>query len=137
MTPPQKLQEGLIALTDVSKTYSFVPIGYVRSCYTQKFGIPRQPGLVTASEAHIELLPDYSQEAIVRGLDSFSHMWVSFVFHKTQDDGWRPTIRPPRLEGKKRLGVFATRSTHRPNPLGLSAVEIGKISRKLVESTSF
>lgn len=108
-------------------SFQFQQIGVIRSCYRQKFGIPRQPGIVTAAEGTLELLPPYNQENLVRGLDGFSHIWVHFIFHQTMDEGWRPTIRPPRLGGKQRMGVFATRSTHRPNPVGMSVVELRKI----------
>jgi len=103
---------------------AFSPIGYVRSPYTDKFGIPRQPGLVTAAEARVELLPDYAREEAFKGLDGFSHIWILFVFH---DDcltaGWSPTVRPPRLRGRESVGVFASRAPYRPNPIGISAVE--------------
>ena len=102
-------------------------IGVIRSCYRQKFGIPRQPNLTSADESELELLPPFNQEATVRGLEDFSHIWIQFIFHQTLEDGWRPTIRPPKLGGKKRMGVFATRSTHRPNPLGLSVVRLKEI----------
>lgn len=104
-------------------------IGVIHSCYKQKFGIPRQPGLVTAATAELELLPPFNRREFINGLEVFSHLWVSFVFHKTQSEGWRPTIRPPRLGGKKRIGVFASRSTHRPNPVGLSVVKLEQISQ--------
>jgi len=109
-----------------SMKFQFEAIGIVHSCYTEKFGIPRQPGLVEA-EASIELLPPYNRAEAVMGLEGFSHIWVSFVFHGVKRDQWRPTVRPPRLGGNARLGVFATRSTHRPNPLGLSVIELGGI----------
>ncbi|MRI32450.1 tRNA (N6-threonylcarbamoyladenosine(37)-N6)-methyltransferase TrmO [Endozoicomonas sp. OPT23] len=121
--------------------FQFDQIGIIHSCYRQKFGIPRQPGIVTAAEAELELLPPYNQENLVRGLEGFSHIWVHFIFHQTIDEGWRPTIRPPRLGGKQRVGVFATRSTHRPNPMGLSVVRLksiesgnGKLILKLAEA---
>ncbi|MFK0572665.1 tRNA (N6-threonylcarbamoyladenosine(37)-N6)-methyltransferase TrmO [Endozoicomonas sp.] len=104
--------------------FLFKQIGIIHSCYKQKFGIPRQPGIVTAAEATLELLPPYNQENLVRGLDGFSHIWIHFIFHQTMDEGWRPTIRPPRLGGRQRMGVFATRSTHRPNPMGMSVVAL-------------
>ena len=107
-----------------SQTFQFKQIGVIHSCYRQKFGIPRQPGLVTAAEATLELLPPYNQENLVRGLDGFSHIWVHFIFHQTMAEGWRPTIRPPKLGGKRRVGVFATRSTHRPNHMGMSVVQL-------------
>lgn len=103
------------------------PIGFIRSCYRQKFGIPRQPRFTTADESELELIAPYNQEAAVRGLDGFSHIWLQFVFHQTRDEGWRPTVRPPKLGGKKRVGVFATRSTHRPNPIGLSVVRLKEV----------
>ncbi len=107
-----------------TSAFQFTQIGVIHSCYRQKFGIPRQPGIVTAAEASLELLPPYNQENLVRGLEGFSHIWVHFIFHQTMHEGWRPTIRPPRLGGRQRMGVFATRSTHRPNPIGLSVVEL-------------
>lgn len=101
----------------------FEPIGIIRSPFTDKFGIPRQPRLVEAAQARLELLPPYDREEAFAGLDGFSHVWLIFVFH---DDcltaGWRPTVRPPRLGGRAKVGVFASRAPYRPNPIGLSAV---------------
>ncbi|MDX7850627.1 tRNA (N6-threonylcarbamoyladenosine(37)-N6)-methyltransferase TrmO [Aeromonas caviae] len=99
-------------------------LGIIRSPYKEKFAIPRQPGLVSAARARLELLPPYDQPDALRGIEQFSHLWISFVFHQTMDQGWHPTVRPPRLGGNERVGVFATRSTFRPNPLGLSVVEL-------------
>ncbi len=110
--------------------FSFQPIGVIHSCFKEKFGIPRQPGLLTEARASIELLPPYDREEALRGLEDFSHIWLVFVFHQTQREQWRPTVRPPRLGGNKRLGVFATRSTHRPNPIGLSVVELEGIDKQ-------
>ena len=104
-------------------SYPFRPLGLVRSCYTGKFGIPRQPGLVTAAEARLELFAEFAREEAFAGLEGFSHLWLLFVFHDALAEGWRPTVRPPRLGGRRKVGVFASRSPHRPNPMGLSAVE--------------
>lgn len=103
-------------------------IGIVHSIFKKKFGIPRQPGIVSEASATIELLPPFNNEQFVRGLEGFSHIWVLFVFHASADEGWHSTVRPPRLGGKKRVGVFASRSPFRPNPIGLSAVELEEIS---------
>ena len=109
--------------------HTFTPIGVVRSPYREKFAIPRQPGLAQV-DASIELTPLYADPAAVKGLEQFSHLWVIFVFHAVDAPRlgeWRPQVRPPRLGGNDKLGVFATRSTHRPNPIGLSAVELLRI----------
>jgi tRNA-Thr(GGU) m(6)t(6)A37 methyltransferase TsaA len=108
--------------------FHFAPIGVVRSCFREKFGIPRQPGLASAARATLELLPPYNQPAAVRGLEGFSHLWLVFAFHGIPAGRWQPTVRPPRLGGNRRLGVFATRSTFRPNPIGLSAVKLERIA---------
>lgn len=105
------------------QTFQFETIGIVHSPYREKFGIPRQPGLVDA-EATLELLPPYNRPEAVKGLEGFSHIWVSFVFHGVKRSEWKPTVRPPRLGGNERVGVFASRSTHRPNPIGLSVVAL-------------
>ena len=108
--------------------YSFKPIGIVHSCFTDKFGVPRQPHLVPAATGHIELLPPYAREEAVRGLDEFSHIWVLFVFHMAKRDQWKPTVRPPRLGGNRRVGVFASRSPERANPIGLSLLKLDEIT---------
>lgn len=108
--------------------FSLVPIGIIHSCYPEKFGIPRQSGLVTSSSGRLELLPPWNREEMVRGLEAFSHIWIHFLFHEAMAEGWRPTVRPPWLGGQKRVGVFASRSPHRPNFLGLSVVRLTGIS---------
>ena len=105
-------------------TYSFDPVAIIHSPYKEKFGIPRQPSLAPAARLTIELLPPYNQPDSVRGLAEFSHIWITFVFHQTMHKSWQALVRPPRLGGNTRVGVFATRSTHRPNPIGLSLVEL-------------
>ncbi|WP_392565789.1 tRNA (N6-threonylcarbamoyladenosine(37)-N6)-methyltransferase TrmO [Utexia brackfieldae] len=108
-------------------TYSLDPIGIIRSPYKEKFAIPRQPNLAPAGSGEIQLLAPYNKAEMVRGLEQFSHLWILFIFNQTQAQGWRPTVRPPRLGGNERIGVFASRSTFRPNPIGLSLVELKEI----------
>ncbi|MDF7675200.1 tRNA (N6-threonylcarbamoyladenosine(37)-N6)-methyltransferase TrmO [Neisseriaceae bacterium ESL0693] len=102
------------------------PIGYVHSPYKQKFGVARQPGLVPAALARIELLPQFDADCI-RGLTDYDFVWVQFVFHAAVESGWQKLIRPPKLGGKEKKGVFATRSPHRPNHLGLSLLKLERI----------
>lgn len=111
-----------------TKRFTVEPIGIIRSCFTEKFGIPRQPGLVKHAVATLEFVKPFNREEMVRGLESFSHLWVQFLFHDTVAEGWKPTVRPPWLGGKKRVGVFATRSPHRPNHLGLSVVRLENVT---------
>ena len=105
-------------------SYHFQPVAVVRSCFKTKFGIPRQPGLISEARGSIELLPPYNQPNAVRGLEDFSHIWVLFVFHDALREGWKATVRPPRLGGDKRVGVFASRSPFRPCPIGLSVLTL-------------
>lgn len=109
--------------------YNFTSIGTIHSCYKEKFSIPRQPALV-ASPATIEINTEYSTDEAFRELESFSHIWVIFVFHGVINQKWKLTVRPPRLGGNRRVGVFASRSMFRPNPIGLSVVELNNIERK-------
>ena len=106
----------------------FTPIGVIHSCFGEKFGIPRQAGLAPAARATLELSPPYAMPEAVRGLEEFSHLWLIFVFHGIPSGQWQPTVRPPRLGGHQRMGVFATRSPFRPNPMGLSAVRLERIA---------
>ena len=107
--------------------YQFSPIGVIRSCYKEKFGIPRQPGIVPDAVMTLELTSPYDRPEALAELEGFSHIWVIFVFHEAMREQWRPTVRPPRLGGNKRIGVFASRAPFRPNPIGLSVVELEKI----------
>ncbi len=102
--------------------YKVEPIGLIHSCYKEKFGIPRQPGLVKSAKGSIEMLPPCDREEMFKELDTFSHIWLQFLFHEAVSDRWRPTVRPPWLGGQKRVGLFASRTPHRPNFLGLSVV---------------
>ncbi|WP_459176475.1 tRNA (N6-threonylcarbamoyladenosine(37)-N6)-methyltransferase TrmO [Ewingella americana] len=108
-------------------SFSFAQIGTIHSPYKEKFAVPRQPGLIEDGGGELHLHSPYNQPEAVRGLEEFSHIWVMFIFHQTMDGGWRPTVRPPRLGGNTRTGVFATRSTFRPNPLGMSLIELKDI----------
>lgn len=99
------------------------PIGFIRSPFKQKFAIPRQPGLVREIRGEVELQGDYADPNCLRGIEQFSHLWLLFRFHETADKGWSPTVQPPRLGGRERVGVFASRSTFRPNSIGMSVVE--------------
>ena len=109
--------------------FSFKPIGYIRSCFAEKFGIPRQPGLVPDATAVIEIGRSFQNHAAFRSLETFSHIWVLFVFHQCLQKRSNATVRPPRLGGNRRVGVFASRSGFRPNPIGQSAVELVSIRK--------
>lgn len=100
------------------------PIGRIRSGFDAKFGTPRQPGLVPSARADLILEPPYDALEALRGLEAYSHVWVLFWFDRSAGQGWSPTVRPPRLGGNARTGVFATRSPFRPNPIGLSVIEL-------------
>jgi len=104
--------------------FNLQPIGIIRTPYREKFIVPRQPGLVTSISAELVLSPPFNRPETVRDLDQFSHLWLIFLFHQTIEQGWQPTVRPPRLGGNQRVGVFASRSPFRPNPIGISAVEL-------------
>lgn len=102
--------------------FTFPAIGIVHSCFKEKFGIPRQPGLAPLASADIELLPPYDDRSAFDGLEGCTHLWIQFVFHANKREEWKPKVKPPRLGGNKSLGVFATRSPTRPAPIGLSVV---------------
>ncbi|AOF53482.1 tRNA (N6-threonylcarbamoyladenosine(37)-N6)-methyltransferase TrmO [Rodentibacter caecimuris] len=103
------------------------PIAIIHSPYKEKFSVPRQPDLVQDGVGIVELLPPYNSPEAVRGLEKFSHLWLIFQFDQIPQGKWQPTVRPPRLGGNQRVGVFASRATHRPNPLGLSKVVLRKV----------
>lgn len=100
------------------------PIGIVHSCFGGKFGVPRQPGLCPSAWGRLVFHEAYRSPEAIRGIEGFSHLWLIFGFHETAEQGWKPTVRPPRLGGNRRVGVFASRSTFRPNGLGLSLVRL-------------
>lgn len=99
-------------------------IARMRSDFDQKFGIPRQSGLVDELRGQIIFEPEFRNPDALRGLEGFSHLWLVWEFSKARREDWSPTVRPPRLGGNQRLGVFATRSPFRPNPIGLSCVRL-------------
>ena len=104
-------------------------IAHIRTDLPEKFGVPRQSGLVPQLQGTIVFEPDYRNPDALRGLEGFSHLWLIFRFHRAEREGWSPTVRPPRLGGNRRMGVFATRSPFRPNNLGLSCVKLEGVSR--------
>ena len=99
-------------------------IAKIRNDFKEKFGIPRQSGIAEEIESYIVFEPEYRNPEALRGIEGYSHLWLIFEFSKAKRDGWSPTVRPPRLGGNTRLGVFATRSPFRPNNLGLSSVRL-------------
>ena len=109
-------------------------IARIYTDFKEKFGIPRQSGLVN-THGKIVFEPKYRDEAALRGLDGYSHIWLIWCFSEAERDGWSPTVRPPRLGGNKRVGVFATRSPFRPNPIGLSSVKLVGIEKTKNEGT--
>lgn len=108
-------------------SHTVSPIGHVRSCFKEKFAIPRQPQLAPAATGVLELLPPFDTGDAVEGLEQVTHVWLLFLFHQALEDKPRLKVRPPRLGGNRSLGVFATRATHRPNGIGLSVVKLEKV----------
>lgn len=109
-------------------------IGRIESCFGSKFAAPRQPGLCPSAWGRLVFEGAFRSAEALRGIEGFSHLWVIFGFHETSDRGWHPTVRPPRLGGNQRVGVFASRSTFRPNGLGLSLVRLEGIETGLDDS---
>lgn len=115
---------------DLSGAWTLEPIGWFESPFHEKFGIPRQSGMVQGARGFIRLRDhDFLAQAL-KGLESFSHLWALWIFHEHDARDWKPSIRPPRLGGAKRVGVLASRSPHRPNPIGMSALKILSIDPK-------
>ncbi|MBD8515011.1 tRNA (N6-threonylcarbamoyladenosine(37)-N6)-methyltransferase TrmO [Photobacterium sp. CAU 1568] len=105
-------------------TFQIEPIGVIHSPYKEKFAVPRQPGLVPSARATLVLCGDANTPESIRGIEQFSHLWLLFLFDQNLAAGWRPTVRPPRLGGNDRIGVFASRATFRPNGIGMSAIKL-------------
>ncbi|SET33007.1 tRNA (N6-threonylcarbamoyladenosine(37)-N6)-methyltransferase TrmO [Thalassotalea agarivorans] len=110
-------------------SFHYKAVGVVESPYKEKFAIPRQPGLAKHAFGSILLSPEFTQDA-VRDLSAFSHIWVLFHFHENDDKGWKALVRPPRLGGNAKAGVFATRSTYRPNGIGMSVLPLSGVTMK-------
>lgn len=115
--------DGTVSL----EPFLFHPIATIRSCYPERFGIPRQAGLVHSAIAQIEFQNTEDNRLSLRGIEVFSHLWVLFVFHQHHYQSWKPLVKPPRLGGKKSVGLYATRSPNRFNPIGMSAVELSHV----------
>lgn len=111
----------------MSDIYSMRPIAHIRSDFSTKFGVPRQSGLVDTLEATVVFEPEFRNPDALRGLEGFSHIWLVWVFSASVRQTWSPTVRPPPLGGNARMGVFATRSPFRPNPIGLSSVRLAGV----------
>ena len=104
--------------------YTIEPIGFIESPYKEKFAVPRQPRLVPSARARVKLSGTANCLESVREIEQFSHVWLLFLFDQNLQAGWKPTVRPPRLGGNDRVGVFASRATFRPNGIGMSAIEL-------------
>lgn len=105
-------------------------IAYIHSDFKEKFGIPRQGGMADRLVSKIVFEPEYRMPEAIRGLEEYTHIWLIWEFSENLGQGWSPTVRPPRLGGNRRWGVFATRSPFRPNPLGLSCVRLDSIDKE-------
>lgn len=108
----------------MAESLSMKVIAHIETDFDSKFGIPRQGALVEGLTSTLIFEPEYRDENALRGMEQFSHVWLIWVFSENRDKGWSPTVRPPRLGGNERIGVFATRSPFRPNPIGLSCAKI-------------
>lgn len=109
---------------------TITPVGIIHTPFKEKFGIPRQSGLVEEAIGTIELIGSYNSPEAVRDIENFGHLWLIFAFSQNEVGKWSPTVRPPRLGGNKRVGVFASRSPFRPNPLGLSLVKLVEVYKE-------
>ena len=107
--------------------FTFETIGIIHSCFKEKFGIPRQPGLAPDARAVLELRLPYSRVENLQGLEGYSHVWILYVFHAALAHPHKSKVRPPRLGGNRRVGVFGSRSHYRPNPIGLSVCELERL----------
>ena len=113
----------------MAESVEFKIIARVQNDFETKFGVPRQSGLVKAVLSRIVFEPEYRSADALRGIEGFSHLWLIWGFDRVKQEGWSPTVRPPRLGGNERMGVFATRSPFRPNPVGLSSVRLERVEK--------
>ena len=113
--------------SDENDNMNIKPIAHIQTDFPTKFGIPRQSGIIESLKGRIVFEPEYRNAEAVRGLEEFSHIWLLWEFSEAVREDWSPTVRPPRLGGNVRKGVFATRSPFRPNPIGLSSVKLDKV----------
>ncbi|MEE1007224.1 MAG: tRNA (N6-threonylcarbamoyladenosine(37)-N6)-methyltransferase TrmO [Acutalibacteraceae bacterium] len=109
------------------KEYTMKPIARIYTDFPDKFGIPRQSGIVKELKGRVVFEPPYRDYRAVKELSEYSHIWLLWLFSRSERDEWSPTVRPPRLGGNTRVGVFATRSPYRPNPIGMSAVKLDRV----------
>ncbi len=116
----------------MSHEYVIKPIAYIKNALNTKFGVPRQSGLANSLVSQIIFQPEYRVAESLRGLTDFSHIWLIWGFSEAKQDSWSPTVRPPRLGGNERVGVFATRSPYRPNSLALSCVKLISVEKDII-----
>ena len=117
------------------KNQTITPIAYIRTDFSEKFGIPRQSGRVQSLTAEIVFTPEFRDPEALRGIEGFSHLWLIFGFSKARKKQFTPTVRPPRLGGNTKIGVFASRSPFRPNGLGLSSVKLLEVKKTETDKT--
>ncbi len=110
-------------------------IAHIKTDFPEKFGVPRQSGIVSELKGEIVFTEEYRDPSSLKGIEGFSHLWLLWDFSEVNEEKWRPTVRPPRLGGNKRMGVFATRSPFRPNPIGLSCVKLERVKKTENEGT--
>lgn len=124
-----KLEKQSYNTPIMKNEFTVKPIAYISTDFKEKFGIPRQSGRAPSLQAKIVFIGEYKNEDALREIEGFSHLWLLFDFSRSHKTEWSPTVRPPRLGGNKRVGVFASRSPFRPNPIGLSCVKLIKVDK--------
>lgn len=122
-------------MINLSDELTLTPVAYIYNDFTGSFGIPRQGGIAESVISKIVFTPEFRDENALRGIEQYSHLWLIWGFSENYGKEWSPTVRPPKLGGNKRLGVFATRSPFRPNNLGLSSVELKSVEKSRTDGT--